>query len=233
MSDRARRRSTRMTSSLFVASALLMACGDGEAAVEVPPQTGAASASGYGAYEPLAGLEVVIEATMLDHEGSVAEANEFGGVTYLGRSENAADWTTPDGLPVIVVGDLDVVASTEASTELVRSVGRTADAGDELRVLAPVGVYERGERYQLWLKPQRETGAMTYLAFDSDGRLVEGLDLPDADRAYDRLSQFTGDDRTASLLALAREMHGSPGPLSELVGLPTPGTMSPSSTSAP
>lgn len=205
----------------LVAGLFAVARGGGGAVLPV----GQGDSDGLGPLGSLDGVGVVIEATVVEHRGSRATLSAFGGVDYEGRSENADDWTTPDGLPVIVLDDAVVVRAvggSDAADALAADAEAQVAAGTAIEVLAPVGVYELGERYQLWLRPSRNFGFMAYLAFDDDGEPVEGLGAPGLDEAIAALTEHTGESVLDSLAALAREMNvrrsgGLQGPLMDFV----------------
>lgn len=190
------------------------------------PAPGAASDdSGLGPLEALMGVGVVVEATVTGTRGPVAELGAFGAVDYVGRSEDADEWTTPSGLPVLVVGEIEIVAAiggSDAADAIVTQAERAVGVGSA-EVLAPLGVYAVGERYQLWLSRFSDfDGFMSYLAFDDAGAPVAGLGRPDLESSIAALTAHTGDTVVASLAALAREMNvraagGRQGPLMDVV----------------
>lgn len=150
-----------------VALLLLVVCTSTEGSAVAPP--GGASSSGYGAFESVHGVTAVVEATVVAHRGPVAVADEFDGTSYPERSEDSEQWTTPYGMPVIALADIELVESIARSSDVddvAEVVVAAASDGGTIEVLAPVGVYEEGQRYQLWLQPVRdEVAAMTYLGF--------------------------------------------------------------------
>ena len=180
------------------------------------PGTFARIGQGERALEPLVGVGAVVEATVVGHLGPIAELNGFGGVDYPGRSEDAAAWTTPDGLPVLVLDDLaivEVVGGSGAADAAAQRLQDAVAAGEGIEVLAPLGVFAAGERYQLWIsgwnQPTDTVTFLTYLAFDGAGQPVPGLDLPGLDTATEALVAHTGDTVVASLAALAREFNAA------------------------
>ncbi len=186
--------------------------------------------SGHGSFQPLYGVGAVVEATVAGHLGPRAELNDFGAVNYPGRPEDADLWTTPFGLPVLLLNEIDVIQHVDGSKRAERVSDQVAEAslrGSSIEVSAPVGVYTEGERYQFWLKPWEDTGFMTYLAFDSAGVLVEGLGMPDPVESFERLGKFTNTSRTESLADLAREFNessesGLQGPIMDEIFGPAP-----------
>jgi hypothetical protein len=203
---------------------------DADAPAARPPSPdasvfGSGDSSGLGAFEPLSGVGAVIEGTVVGFRGPMAVAVESGGVDYPGRSEDADEWTTPFGLPVIVLSDVRLVASVGGSGRADEATGRVERAlqsGEGIEVLAPVGVYREGDRYELWLSPEQDIGLMSYLAFDESGKTIDGLSVSGADEAFRRLTEHTGEGRVATLAAMARELNvasddGPRGPLMEFV----------------
>ncbi len=109
---------------MVLAACFLAACTSGsEPSSGVPA---GADNSGYGPFEPLVGVATVVEATVIAHRGPVAVANDFGTVDYSGRSEDAGEWTSPDGLPVVVLGDVEVVESIGGTEEADTLIARAA-----------------------------------------------------------------------------------------------------------
>lgn len=202
---------------------------------------GGTDSSGLGPLGALLGVGVVVDATVIGHRGPVSEANAFGGVNYPGRSEDVDGWTTPDGLPVVILGDVEVVeviGGSDDADAVATSVTEAAAAG-RVEVLAPVGVYALAERYQLWLSWYRDFGPMAYLAFTDAGVPVDGLGEPGLGSAIEVLIAHTGESPLTSLAALAREMNesaeGAPqGPLMDLVfGPRQPAPTAPVTTISP
>lgn len=216
--------------------------------VPAPPDTlHRIDEGGEPAFDPLLlGIGAVVEATVVGHLGPIAELNEFGAVDYPGRPDDAAEWTTPTGLPVLVLDDLaivEVIGGSASSDAAAQRLQDAVAAGEGIEVLAPVGVFAQGERYQLWIsdrnQPADTVTYLTYLAFDAAGEPVPGLGLTGLDAAIDVLVFHTGDTVVASLAALAREFNvayngGSQGPLMDAVfGPRVPVSLPGVSTSAP
>ncbi|TDT15905.1 hypothetical protein BDK89_1485 [Ilumatobacter fluminis] len=209
----ASRRAVATMIAMAVPFALCAACSDSdETGPTATAQEGIADSSGLGPFEPLLGVGSVVDATVEALEGPTATLDELGGLEYAGRSESPDEWTTPLGLPVVVLADVAHVESVGGSerAESVDRMAKEAAAGDgSLEVLAPVGVFTVGTRYEFWLAPESDGGLMTYLAFDEDGKPVPGLGLPGAEDAFARASDVAAAGRIPALAQLASELNAA------------------------
>ena len=197
----------KSTSVLIVCAMIAVGASCGAPQVD---ERGIADYSGEGSFSALLNVGVVVEATVVGSRGPKAVLNKFGGVDYPGRPERSEDWTTPVGLPLVILGKMTLVRRIGGSpqTEAVASeLERAVATSDSIELSVPVGVYEVGGRYQFWVQRWARDEYMSYLAFDERGVLVEGLGLPDADDAFKVLTDFTGDSLPASLAAMAYELN--------------------------
>jgi hypothetical protein len=175
----------------------------------------AGDSSGLQPYDSLIGLGTVIEGTVTDRRGPIPQLGINDGVIY----EAGAEAITPFGLPVLVLADITVVHAVDGSETLVAA----ADAGQPFDILAPVGMYEVGQRYEFWAKRPNAGVTSSYLAFEIDGGPpIPGLGIPQLGEEVERLVAHTGMTRTDSLLALSLELNTTSdteprGPLAEFV----------------
>lgn len=175
-------------------------------------QVGAFDSSGLGSFEALVGVGIVVEATVTDQLGPEKFINDIGALGWRysppEAEDDAALWTTPYGTPMLVLDDLRVLLTVSGRPEAEAAsdeIERAAQDGEKLEIGAPVGLYQVGERYEFWVSPWRDVGYFSYLAFD-DGKVVEGLGLPDPDAAFESLQEFTGASRIEALAVMAEDM---------------------------
>jgi len=220
--------------ALSALTLLVPACGAKEpapSAQQIQNQI-AAESSGLSPFDALFGLGTVIEGTVVGKRGPEPTLLVDQDAVHIDASEEG---DTPSGLPVLVLEDVSVLhvvedrPGEEGSGRLIAAV----EAGQEVELLAPAGMYDVGSRYEFWVSQGHQNVFRTRLAFDAaSGRRVPGLAVPEFDARVEQLVDYTGLSRTESLLALAHEINTTSDtdprpPLFELMFGPGPGDAAP------
>ena len=139
----------------FVLSALTLlipACGAKDPAPSAQQITNqlVAESSGLAPFDALVSLGTVIEGTVVGRRGPEPRLLVDQDAVHIDASEKG---DTPSGLPVLVLQDVSILhvvedrPGEEGSGRLIAAV----EAGQKVELLAPVGMYEVGSRYEFWV----------------------------------------------------------------------------------